>query len=237
MAIAAIASLLSTKPAIYERNEFTYGPIKEVAILFVGIFSTMVPALNYLNHHSGDMPLKTPGQYYFITGALSSALDNAPTYLVFLETKQGQRVTVLLVMPAGVQRKLVGAKLSSIGFDVSFINSPLQAIEVAFSVTPHAILSSQELPGFSGSELAAVFKAIKTMSRIPSLFMSPEAAACSPLPPGSQNVAGPKFPDPSFRRTDALPDTKLALTMSTSPSPSASSTAIPAGRVPTGTCC
>jgi Na+/H+ antiporter NhaD/arsenite permease-like protein len=90
MLIAAVASKLSTKPYIYERNEFTYGPIKEVAILFVGIFSTMVPALNYLNHHSSDMPLKTPGQYYFITGGLSSMLDNAPTYLVFLETKQGQ---------------------------------------------------------------------------------------------------------------------------------------------------
>jgi len=90
MLIAAVASKLSTKPYIYERNEFNYGPIKEVAILFVGIFSTMVPALNYLNHHSNEMPLKTPGQYYFITGALSSMLDNAPTYLVFLETKQGQ---------------------------------------------------------------------------------------------------------------------------------------------------
>ncbi len=90
MLIAAVASKLSTQPYIYERNEFTYGPIKEVAILFIGIFSTMVPALNYLNHHSSDMPLKTPGQYYFITGTLSSMLDNAPTYLVFLETKQGQ---------------------------------------------------------------------------------------------------------------------------------------------------
>ncbi len=90
MFIAALASKLSTKPYIYERNEFNYGPIKEVAILFVGIFSTMVPALNYLSHHSDQMPLKTPGQYYFITGGLSSMLDNAPTYLVFLETKQGQ---------------------------------------------------------------------------------------------------------------------------------------------------
>jgi Na+/H+ antiporter NhaD/arsenite permease-like protein len=90
MLIAALASKLSTQPFIYERNEFTYGPIKEVAILFVGIFSTMVPALNYLNIHSDQMPLKTPGQYYYITGALSSMLDNAPTYLVFLETKQGQ---------------------------------------------------------------------------------------------------------------------------------------------------
>ena len=90
MLIASVASVLSTKPFIHERNEFNYGPIKEVAILFVGIFSTMVPALNYLNIHSEQMPLKSPGQYYYLTGALSSCLDNAPTYLVFLETKQGQ---------------------------------------------------------------------------------------------------------------------------------------------------
>ncbi len=89
MLIAALGSKFVTRPYIYERNEFTYGPIKEVAILFIGIFSTMVPALNYLNHHSESMPLKTPGQYYFITGMLSSFLDNAPTYLVFLETKRG----------------------------------------------------------------------------------------------------------------------------------------------------
>ena len=92
MTIAAIISKITTKPFIYERNEFTYGPIKEVAILFVGIFSTMVPALNYLNRHSDQMPLQTAGQYYFTTGILSSMLDNAPTYLVFLETKRGSIV-------------------------------------------------------------------------------------------------------------------------------------------------
>lgn len=90
MLIAALASRLSTGAAIYDRNEFRWGPIKEVAILFVGIFSTMVPALNYLNHHADQMPLRTAGQYYFMTGTLSAVLDNAPTYLVFLETKQGQ---------------------------------------------------------------------------------------------------------------------------------------------------
>lgn len=102
-----------------------------------------------------------------------AVLDRLPTSaLPTLETKQGRRVTVLLVMPTGVQRKLVGARLTSIGFDVSFIGSPLRAIEVAFSVKPHAILSSQELSGFSGSELAAVFKAIKTMSKIPFIILT-----------------------------------------------------------------
>jgi Na+/H+ antiporter NhaD/arsenite permease-like protein len=87
---AAVASRFATKTYIYERNQFSYGPIKEVAILFVGIFSTMVPALNYLNVNSKQMPLDTPGQYYFVAGTLSAVLDNAPTYLVFLETEQGK---------------------------------------------------------------------------------------------------------------------------------------------------
>ena len=100
-------------------------------------------------------------------------LNSLPTSAVpTLETKQGKRVTVLLVMPLGVQRKLVGMELASIGFDVSFIDSPMQAIQVAFAVKPHAILSSQELSGFSGSELAAVFKAIKTMSKIPFVILT-----------------------------------------------------------------
>lgn len=89
MGAAAGLSLIFTNKKIYDHNEFNYEPIKEVAILFIGIFSTMVPALNYLNNHSEQMPLKTAGQYYFITGGLSGVLDNAPTYLVFLETKRG----------------------------------------------------------------------------------------------------------------------------------------------------
>ncbi len=58
-------------------------------MLFIGIFATMVPALQWLNQHARSLPLKTPGQYYFTTGALSSVLDNAPTYLTFLETTLG----------------------------------------------------------------------------------------------------------------------------------------------------
>ncbi len=88
---AAVVSLLTTAKVIHERNQFTWGPIREVAIIFIGIFSTMVPALAWLetNASKGDnaIPLKTPGQYYYATGVLSSVLDNAPTYLVFLTTR------------------------------------------------------------------------------------------------------------------------------------------------------
>jgi Na+/H+ antiporter NhaD/arsenite permease-like protein len=89
MAAAAFGSLATTPRRVHGENHFNYAPIKEVAYLFLGIFLTMVPALNYLYHQSASLPLKTPGQYYFSSGALSSVLDNAPTYLTFLKTELG----------------------------------------------------------------------------------------------------------------------------------------------------
>jgi Na+/H+ antiporter NhaD/arsenite permease-like protein len=89
MAAAAFASLAITPRRVHGENAFNYAPIKEVAYLFVGIFLTMVPALNYLYHNAQKMHLNTPGQYYFSAGALSSVLDNAPTYLTFLKTELG----------------------------------------------------------------------------------------------------------------------------------------------------
>ncbi len=89
MAIAAFGSLATTPRRVHGENHFNYAPIKEVAYLFIGIFLTMVPALNYLYNNSTTLPLKTPGNYYFASGSLSSVLDNAPTYLTFLKTELG----------------------------------------------------------------------------------------------------------------------------------------------------
>ncbi|HTL30904.1 MAG TPA: sodium:proton antiporter [Tepidisphaeraceae bacterium] len=89
MLAAAGCSQWLTATEIHEKNGFNYGAIKEVAILFVGIFSTMVPALTYLNQNVHRFPLHKPGSYYFSSGALSSLLDNAPTYLTFLEMRLG----------------------------------------------------------------------------------------------------------------------------------------------------
>jgi Na+/H+ antiporter NhaD/arsenite permease-like protein len=88
---AVVAALGTTPRRIHVENVFNFAPIREVALLFVGIFATMVPALNYLAYHARDpvfeRALHTPGQYYFVAGALSSVLDNAPTYVTFLETE------------------------------------------------------------------------------------------------------------------------------------------------------
>jgi Na+/H+ antiporter NhaD/arsenite permease-like protein len=89
MASAAFASYFTTAHEVHRKNDFNFIPIKEVAILFAGIFATMVPALDWLELNARVLGLVTPGHYYWATGALSSFLDNAPTYLNFLTAAFG----------------------------------------------------------------------------------------------------------------------------------------------------
>jgi Na+/H+ antiporter NhaD/arsenite permease-like protein len=76
---------------VHEANRFNFHPIREVAILFIGIFATMIPALDWLDVHArallGTQP--APAFFYFGTGTLSTMLDNAPTYLSFLSALSG----------------------------------------------------------------------------------------------------------------------------------------------------
>jgi Na+/H+ antiporter NhaD/arsenite permease-like protein len=102
MVLLAAAAYLLTPKANRERNRFTFGPINEVAILFVGIFVTMIPALLILNAWGATDPalgrevlgvpfvLSEPWHYFWATGLLSSFLDNAPTYLALAAPACGQ---------------------------------------------------------------------------------------------------------------------------------------------------
>jgi Na+/H+ antiporter NhaD/arsenite permease-like protein len=67
-------------------NKFNYAAILEVAALFVGIFITMIVPIQVLDAHGAELGLTQPWQYFWMTGTLSSMLDNAPTYVVFFET-------------------------------------------------------------------------------------------------------------------------------------------------------
>ncbi|MGE0786814.1 MAG: sodium:proton antiporter [Sandaracinaceae bacterium] len=89
--LTAASVFLGPRPA-RTANGFTYGPILEVAILFLGIFITMVPALALLEARGSELGLSTPWQFFLVTGGLSSVLDNAPTYLTFLATAMGLHV-------------------------------------------------------------------------------------------------------------------------------------------------
>ena len=106
MLIAAIVSLLVTPKDVHAENQFSFGPIKEVALLFIGIFATMLPALDYLARHGQEFHLVQPLQYYFASGALSSVLDNAPTYAGFFQLAQttatAQLPAAFAAAPAGV---------------------------------------------------------------------------------------------------------------------------------------
>jgi Na+/H+ antiporter NhaD/arsenite permease-like protein len=84
MIAAACASYFLTPKVAHAENHFSFGPIKEVAFLFAGIFATMMPALGYIDQHGGEFGVKKPVQYYLASGSLSSVLDNAPTYATFL---------------------------------------------------------------------------------------------------------------------------------------------------------
>jgi Na+/H+ antiporter NhaD/arsenite permease-like protein len=85
MVVAALGSYFTTQKPVHEANHFNFHPIQEVAILFIGIFATMMPALDWLEVKAGAMGHPSPAFFYWGSGMLSSVLDNVPTYLTFLK--------------------------------------------------------------------------------------------------------------------------------------------------------
>ncbi|MGB3865807.1 MAG: sodium:proton antiporter [Xanthobacteraceae bacterium] len=103
----ALASLALTRKQHRAANGFTWGPIREVAILFAGIFICIVPVMAMLQAgsqgaFSSVLSLVTradgsanPVAYFWLTGGLSSFLDNAPTYLVFFQLAGGDAARLM----------------------------------------------------------------------------------------------------------------------------------------------
>lgn len=89
MIVAAITALKITPKKYREENGFNFAPILEVAILFLGIFITMAPALELLRLRGGELGVRVPWHFFWATGVFSSFLDNAPTYLTFVSLAQG----------------------------------------------------------------------------------------------------------------------------------------------------
>jgi Na+/H+ antiporter NhaD/arsenite permease-like protein len=97
MALMAVLAYVTTPAANRASNKFSFGPIVEVAVLFIGIFITMAPALQILNAWGSGhrevlgmrFAMDQPWQFFWVTGSLSSALDNAPTYMTMAATAAG----------------------------------------------------------------------------------------------------------------------------------------------------
>ncbi len=94
MIAMTLLSLIFTPTDLRQKNRFSYHPIIEVAVLFIGIFITMVPLLMILHLKGAEFGITRPWQFFWFSGILSSFLDNAPTYLTFFSLAQGVTETL-----------------------------------------------------------------------------------------------------------------------------------------------
>jgi Na+/H+ antiporter NhaD/arsenite permease-like protein len=117
MLAAAVGSYFTTRKSIHEANHFNFHPIQEVAVLFAGIFATMMPALDWLGLHAkewlGADP--SPGIFFWGTGGLSAVLDNAPTYLGFFSALHGTTGTMEIAELLGQNAGAMSVLAISIG--------------------------------------------------------------------------------------------------------------------------
>jgi Na+/H+ antiporter NhaD/arsenite permease-like protein len=159
-------SLFVGSQAVRRDNRFTYAAIVEVAALFFGIFICMQPALQILDIHGASLGVDTPAEFYWFTGALSSVLDNAPTYLVFFKAAQAQHaegpsqagVAVEMLAAISLGAVFMGA-MTYIG------NGP------NFMVKSIAEQSGVKMPSFFGYLLYSVFVLLPLLVLMQILFL------------------------------------------------------------------
>jgi len=154
MILVVIASLLLTRADDRTENGFSWGPMTEVAKLFAGIFVTMIPVLAMLKAgtEGAFAPLVSlvtnldgtpnPAAYFWLTGGLSSFLDNAPTYLVFFELAGGNAQQ--LMTEGALTLAAISAGAVFMGANTYIGNAP------NFMVYAIARSSGVKMPGFFG---------------------------------------------------------------------------------------
>lgn len=98
MLILAGIAYIWTSKEVRIKNDFNFIAIIEVAFLFIGIFITMQVPLEILQLEGSNIGLSKPWQFFWATGALSSFLDNAPTYIVYFATAGSIKTSALPVI-------------------------------------------------------------------------------------------------------------------------------------------
>ena len=146
LAIVALAavSLWRTPASIRHANGVTASPMIEVAVLFFGIFLTMIPALELLRVRGGELGVREPWQFFWATGALSSFLDNAPTYLTFLALAQGLHMTDEVIGVTNVVLAAISVGAVAMGANSYIGNAP------NFMVKSIAEEAKVRMPSFFG---------------------------------------------------------------------------------------
>jgi Na+/H+ antiporter NhaD/arsenite permease-like protein len=143
LALAAL-SLGTTSSDVRRANGFTAGPMVEVAFLFLGIFLTMIPALELLHTRGGELGVRQPWQFFWAAGTLSSFLDNAPTYLTFLALAQGLGLPGEVVGVPHVILAAISAGAVAMGANTYIGNAP------NFMVKAVAEAAGVRMPSFVG---------------------------------------------------------------------------------------
>jgi Na+/H+ antiporter NhaD/arsenite permease-like protein len=136
------AAYCTTDATTRRRNRFTLTPMFEVATVFLGIFLTILPAIELLRSRGAELGVRTPAEFFWATGLLSAFLDNAPTYLAFLAIAQGLGLPGEVVgVPHTV---LAGISLGAVLFGaLTYIgNAP------NFMVRAIAVEAGVAMPGF-----------------------------------------------------------------------------------------
>jgi Na+/H+ antiporter NhaD/arsenite permease-like protein len=167
MIAMALLSWFTTSRAVHQLNHFHFHPIQEVAAVFLGIFVTMIPALAILEHSGPSLNLQEPWQYFWMSGILSSFLDNAPTYLTFCAMAAGiagataENLGALLHTPLGVSLlRAISCGAVFMGANTYIGNGPNFMVK---SIAEHAGVKMPSFGGYmvySGVILIPIFVAV-----------------------------------------------------------------------------
>jgi len=160
----ALLSWFTTPRRFHQENHFHFHPILEVAAVFAGIFVTMIPALEILRMRAPEMGIHAPWQYFWMSGALSSFLDNAPTYLTFTSMALGlvgghtETLSALLYSDLGVSLlRAVSCGAVFMGANSYIGNGPNFMVK---SIAEHHQVKMPSFGGYmlySGSVLIPIF--------------------------------------------------------------------------------
>jgi Na+/H+ antiporter NhaD/arsenite permease-like protein len=169
-------SLRATPPQLHQENGFTWGPLREVAILFAGIFITLIPVMAILSAGVNgafaplvSLVMRPDGSFdnlalFWVTGALSSFLDNAPTYLVFFELAGGD---ARHLMTAGATSLIaISAGAVFMGANSYIGNAP--------NLTVYAIARERNvrMPGFFGYMAWSAIVLLPVFALVSLLFLA-----------------------------------------------------------------
>jgi Na+/H+ antiporter NhaD/arsenite permease-like protein len=114
MLTIAAASYFGTSKEVHRLNQFTLGPILEVALIFAGLFVCLIPIESGLASAASAMPLHRGWQLFWASGGLSAVLDNAPTYAAFAALSRGLSVGQEHLVAGITPLKLAAVSIGSV---------------------------------------------------------------------------------------------------------------------------